>query len=258
MSFGKVTPFASHARSTPTHSIITAITPLLFFCIFAAQEEIYETWRGWLSRVITLPGQKHDGRPADGPRTSELSESCSAAARPATRQRTDLFLTVAATQDMHSSRTNQLRSFGRDRTDSSLPNYKRPVLPGKIVLHPLSNPHRTSYSENRRGPNSGLNPPPRSARQKFVSTDEQTRSSPSRYRLPFMKAPSMTTFGSQFSMGSRSHRYTSSYGDFTAESGGPSSMVEGPYTEWPVRNSYHRPETPGSSRTFGRGGVAKR
>ncbi|RPD62905.1 hypothetical protein L226DRAFT_565081 [Lentinus tigrinus ALCF2SS1-7] len=223
-------------RMVRTSALWEAITPLLFFIIFAAQEEIYETWRGWLSLIITLPGRKHDGRLADGLRTSQL-----------------------ATQDMQSSRTNQLRSFARDRSDLTLPTFKQPTLPGKIATRPLSSPRRVSYSEGRRGPTSGqgLNPPPRRGRQKSVSTDEQSRSSP-RYRLPFMKAPSMTTFGSQFSAGSRSHRYTSSYGDFTTESGGPSSTVEVPFTEWPSRNSYHRPETPGSSRTFGRGGAAKR
>ncbi|KAI0724590.1 hypothetical protein C8T65DRAFT_627021 [Cerioporus squamosus] len=143
-------------------------------------------------------------------------------------------------------------------SDSTLPNFRRPVFPGKIATRPLSNPRRASYSEGRRGL-AGLSPPPHRGRQKSVSTDERSRSS--RYRLPFMKAPSMTTFGSQFSMGSHSHshRYTSSYGDFaSAESGGPPSTVEVPYAEWPPRSSYHRPETPGSSKTFGRGGGARR
>ena len=54
--FGKVSG-GSHLKTYENYMLTAAhiaITPMIFFIIFAAQEEIYETWFGWLSRLIII------------------------------------------------------------------------------------------------------------------------------------------------------------------------------------------------------------
>ncbi|KAI0735132.1 hypothetical protein C8Q76DRAFT_272326 [Earliella scabrosa] len=213
-----------------------AITPLLFFCIFAAQEEIYETWLGWLSAVFTLPRRKHRGVLPEG-----------------------LQLSQHATQGTGTSRTLHIHStVARDMEQSAPSSFKHHALPGKILTRPLtssSNP-RSSYGDRRR--NSGLSPaPPRRKAQgtTIAYTDEQ-QGTPSSFRIPF-QGPSMMTFGSQMSVGS--HYNTSSGGEFhIADDGPPSSSTPGTQCDSAPRESGLRSETPGSSRTFGRSGLAKR
>ena len=68
-------------RINAFHALIAkiAITPMLFFLIFAAQEEVYETWFGWLSRIASVSKMsqdgKHDGCSGDDPHASQCSMS---------------------------------------------------------------------------------------------------------------------------------------------------------------------------------------
>ncbi|KAI0801221.1 hypothetical protein C8Q74DRAFT_1364855 [Fomes fomentarius] len=191
-----------------------AMTPLLFFFIFAAQDEIYETWQGWFSHVLPIPRKKHDGCIAPGFHLSQHVTQGTA---------------VDCTCPAQSTIVCDVDQMG-------------PVFPEKIMMNPLSSAF-THHSDWRRG--NGLPPPPPHRSSKVAVTSGDSPRTTSRFRMPF-QGPSLTTFGSQFSTESR---YNAAFpGDL------PSAIDHGfteNQSENDTRDGM-RSGTPGSLRTFGR------
>ncbi len=135
-----------------------------------------------------------------------------------------------------------------------------PAPPGKIVARARSSPfvRLSSYSERGRArswsvsTSDGLTPAPRRVAAKAGAMVETPQSARSRVRL--FGGPSLLTFGSQNSTGSRGFA-SSNDGSYGVVDGGRLSatdLVEG------LSRECTRPDTPGSSRTFGKVGAGKR
>ncbi|KAI0669861.1 hypothetical protein C8Q78DRAFT_1079774 [Trametes maxima] len=220
-----------------TSVIWEAITPLLFFVIFAAQDEIYETWLGWISRFVPLPRGLRDGRTEDSPAPQYV------------------------TYGSYISPPNQ-PIYSKVPHDADIsPGGVHPVYPGKIIARPLSARfiHRSSYSDRRHHAPTlsvpvveGLSPPPRPQFSRQPTTDEASRAS--RFRFPFVHSPSLTAFGSQPSMLSQLN--SSSAGELSGEEIGlPTATVAShERVPWEVPRS----DTPISTTTFGRTAVPRR
>ncbi|KAM5536218.1 hypothetical protein V8D89_010117 [Ganoderma adspersum] len=220
-----------------------AITPMLFL-VFAAQEEVYETWFRWLSHIASLPKRlldgKHGGCSRDGPQASQCGTSAAHESNrvPPTRSRAacDAGATIAAL--------------------SPLP---RPVPPGKIIARPLSSPFVRLSSYNERGHNrsrsvttlDGLTPAPHRVAAKAGVMAETPQFARSRVRL--FGGPSSLTFGSHNSTGSRGFANSSSESYEVVDAGQLSTIDLGE-----LSRECTRPDTPGSSRTFGKAGTGKR
>ncbi|CDO71597.1 hypothetical protein BN946_scf184911.g67 [Trametes cinnabarina] len=222
-----------------TSVIWEAITPFLFFLIFAAQEEIYETWLGWFSRFLRFPPKEHDGRVEDSRRRSQYT----------------------VTYDSYISPTNQATYSRVPHELEMQERSSRPTLPGKILPRLSSYKFlRQTYSNDRHRQGttpgileSGLSPPPRT-HLPHPHTAEDSPLTP-RFRLPFLQNLSLSAFGSQPSMYSQPTS-TAYAGDLSGDDGGVVTITE-ESGERPT-GELHRPDTPLSTRTFGRATTSRR
>ncbi|KAI8995664.1 hypothetical protein BD414DRAFT_410298 [Trametes punicea] len=224
-----------------TSVIWEAVTPFLFFLIFAAQEEIYETWLGWLSRVVHIPRSERDRCLEDSHGVSQY----------------------AVTYDSYISPIPQT-DYSRVPHDIEAPEREsasRPALPGKIVPRQTSSRflRQLHYSDRRRRgailsilDSDGLSPPPRPHLSRGRTTEEPQRAS--RFRFPFLQNLSLSAFGSQPSMPNQPN---SSYsGELSGEDGAivTTTLESG---ERPTLEG-SRSDTPMSTRTFGRATTSRR
>lgn len=144
-------------------------------------------------------------------------------------------------------------------TIAALSPLPRPAPPGKITAGPLSSPFVRLSSYNERGRNrsrsvtalDGLTPAPRRMATKAGAMAETPRSARSRVRL--FGEPSSLTFGSYNSTGSRGFVNSSSESYEVVDAGQFSTIDLGG-----LSRECTRPDTPGSSRTFGKAGIGKR
>ncbi|KAI0639441.1 hypothetical protein C8Q77DRAFT_64065 [Trametes polyzona] len=225
-----------------------AITPMLFFIIFAAQDEIYETWLGWLSHVVHVPRKE---RNTDSAMTPPHIGAFSVSVRPKSRLIIDLY-GLSVTYDSYISPAGH-PTYSKVPHDVEAPvNAAQPSFPGKIVPRPLSLKF-FRYSMRPTGPDpgmpnaNGLTPPPRPPPASKHVTGETPRAS--RFRLPFAQNASLTAFGSQPSM--RSLPNSSSMGEFSGEEGGGiQATTSDSHDKAPWEGP--RSDTPASTRTFGR------
>lgn len=242
-----------------SHNHSSAITPLIFFVIFAAQEEIYEKWLEWLSRFITIPRGKNGGHWEESLQISQHSTSRAAADGNDLDVRSFVQSIARNTRISHGdlpAAAPVAQPPGRISGQKT-----RPSIPGKILTRPLSGTLalQSTFGEWRSGQSrstssrGGLSPAPRPGLIGAKAADDAVRMS--RYRLPVFKGPVLRTFGSQVSAGSRPA--TSSGEPLGGEDSPlPPNAMEN--TERvPTRDGFP-PETPGSSKTFGRPSTAKR
>ncbi|KAI9063102.1 hypothetical protein FKP32DRAFT_1676993 [Trametes sanguinea] len=222
-----------------TSVIWEAITPFLFFLIFAAQEEIYETWLGWLSRLLPLTRREHN-HPAEN--SNDRSQ-------------------YTVTFDSYIS-PNAQTAYSRVPLDAEAPGRRNPhlILPGKILPRQTSSSFlRQAFTNDRRrqGPTlsiaePGLSPPPRPHLTRPRTAEESPRTS--RFRFPFIQNLSLSAFGSQPSM--RSQMTSTFAGEFSGDDGGMATMT----LESGERafGDLQRSDTPLSTRTFGRAPPTRR
>ncbi|KAI0361576.1 hypothetical protein OH77DRAFT_1391644 [Trametes cingulata] len=215
-----------------------AITPFLFFLIFAAQDEIYETWLEWLSHVVRCPRRDRGRNPQDSPGISQY-----------------------VTYDSYISPSNH-PTYSKVPHDVVSPSEgSPPTFPGRIIPRPTSfkfsrGSHSTDRRLNHRASLSvpgadGLTPPPRRKYHRPQTAEEPSKIS--KFRLPFVHSPSLTAFGSQPSV--LSHQNNSSVGETSGsgdDCGVPTTTLESHGGEGP------RSDTPMSTRTFGRGVAGRR
>ncbi|KAH9898362.1 hypothetical protein C8Q73DRAFT_788549 [Cubamyces lactineus] len=213
-----------------------AITPILFFLIFAAQEEIYETWFQWLSRILHIPCWKRDGRVENGRGVSQYMTY-------------DSYISPAngATYSMV---PHDVEPFERS---------VRTAFPGKIITHPLSSKflQQSLYGDRRPHGTDGLSPPPRPhpshPRERAA---EETARGPRHPLNPFPAIGnlSLSAFGSQPSM--HSNLNASTVGEISAEEGyiATTTMESNERIPWDGPRS----DTPMSTRTFGRTTASRR
>ncbi|KAI0651891.1 hypothetical protein C8Q79DRAFT_64246 [Trametes meyenii] len=222
-----------------TSVIWEAITPFLFFVIFAAQDEIYETWLGWLSRFVTIPRGLPDGCAGDSSAPPYV------------------------TYGSYISPPDQPLTYSKVPHDADIsPGNAHSVYPGKIIARPLSARffHYSSYSDRRHHAPTlsipvaeGLSPPPRPQLSRKSTADEASRAS--RFRFPIAHSPSLTAFGSQPSTisqpnGSSADELSGSEVYLPTTTFASHERV--PWYEAP------RPDTPTSTTTFGRTAMSKR
>ncbi|KAH9858175.1 hypothetical protein C2E23DRAFT_168518 [Lenzites betulinus] len=221
-----------------------AITPMLFFVIFAAQEEIYETWLHWLSRIVYIPQR---ARPSVGANPS-LSH-----------------FAPAVTYDSYLYPTSH-PTYSKVPNDVEAPiGNAEPTFPGKIVQRPMSMKHSRnsiyrsqSIHDVAMGPSAscGLPPPPRhDPAAPKIRAEEPAKTS--RFRLPFRVVHnlSLSAFGSQPSMQSQLH--SSSLGEYSAPDDGGALATTSDSDEKLPQCEGPRSHTPMSTRTFG-GATASR
>ena len=146
-----------------------------------------------------------------------------------------------------------------EATIAALSPLPRLVPPGKIIARPLSSPfvHLSSYNERGRHRSTsvttldGLTPAPRRVAAKTGVMTETPQSARSCVRL--FGGPSSLTFGSHNSTGSRGFASSSSGSYGVVDAGQHSTIDLGG-----LSRECTRPDTPGSSRTFGKAGTGKR
>ncbi|KAI0825097.1 hypothetical protein BC628DRAFT_1320934 [Trametes gibbosa] len=213
-----------------------AITPMLFFVIFAAQDEIYETWLQWLSRMVSIPVREPKLAEAGNPSISHFAP--------------------AMTYESYISPASHPTYSKVPNDIEAPPRNTQPSLPGKIIPRPMS--MRYLRDSIYRGQNlhdvamaapgsCGLTPPPRPPLPR-TRTPEPSRGS--RFRLPFRTVHnlSLSAFGSQPSM--QSQFQNSSLGECSADDGG--ALVTTSDSHEKLQYEGPRSDTPMSMTTFGR------
>ncbi|KAI0363903.1 hypothetical protein BV20DRAFT_957315 [Pilatotrama ljubarskyi] len=218
-----------------------AVTPFLFFIIFAAQDEIYETWLGWLSRAVRCPRREHDRYLQNSPGMSQY-----------------------VTYDSYISPSDH-PTYSRVPHDiEATPRSPPPTFPGKIIPRPMSFKfsRNSRYTDRRHYQGAslsapgvdGLSPPPRRKHSRTQAVEEPSKMS--KFRLPLVHSPSLTTFGSQPSVFTQPN--SSSIGELSAsrEDCGVLTTTQGSHegAGWDRARS----DTPMSTRTFGHQHAASR
>ncbi|EIW64638.1 uncharacterized protein TRAVEDRAFT_25751 [Trametes versicolor FP-101664 SS1] len=225
----------AHAWPFRLSVIWEAITPMLFFIIFAAQDEIYETWLGWLSRVVHIP-RREPGQSRNTPSAPQY-----------------------VTYDSYISPTGH-PTYSKVPHDAETPTVTSPPpFFGQIIQRPTSMKilRNSQYLDRRfqaASDTGGLSPPPRPPLPRTHTVEEPPPSKGSRFRLPFVHNPSLSAFGSQPSMQSQPN--SSSMGDFSGEDDGILATTTVSHERIPWEGP--RSDTPMSTRTFGRTTTSRR
>ncbi|KAI0778224.1 hypothetical protein BD413DRAFT_630317 [Trametes elegans] len=210
-----------------------AITPLLFFAIFAAQEEIYATWLGWLSHIVHLPKWESDRQVAD---EHEMSQH--------------------VVFDSYISPPDQATYSKVPHGTETPPQSPLPTLPGKIIARNASSRFpRFSLERLPMFGSRGLNPAPRPQLPRVPTTEEQSSRTASRFRSPVVHNPLLSAFGNQQSTHSQLH--SGSAGEVSGEDRGDLTTTVGSH-DGPPWDGQPRSDTPMSTRTFGRATGSKR
>ena len=170
--------------------------------------------------------------------------------------------TVAGTLAGHESQrvppTRSVVACDAETTIAALSPLPRPVAPGRIIARPLSSPfvRLSSYTERGRtrsrsvSPLDGLTPAPRRVAAKTDAMAETPQSGRSRAHL--FGGPSLLTFGSQNSTGSRGLVSSAGGSDEVAEGGqaGTTDLEA-------LSRQCTRADTPASTTTFGKVATSK-
>ncbi|KAJ8456259.1 hypothetical protein ONZ51_g12227 [Trametes cubensis] len=219
-----------------TSVIWEAVTPILFFLIFAAQEEIYETWLGWLSRIVRMPCRKNDGRVENGRGVSQ-------------------YMTYDSYISPANGATYSMVPCDGDTAERNV----RTAFPGKIISLPLSSKflHQSLHGERRPHGADGLSPPPRPhpSHPPERAVEETTKASRRPLNLfPTIGNLSLSAFGSQPS--TQSNLNVSTVGEVSAEE----VYIATTTVESTERIPWGGPrsDTPVSTRTFGRATASRR